>query len=166
MTPIRVFVHNVLSHKFLLRDTNTIYADISDKSILDQSYRYNLECQEITKNNPNIVCLQEVDTDFKECLIKNFGTLYDITYFEINTKENYGNLIMLQKNMFTNTKYVHTSCAMIMNLEINKINFVLCNIHLRTGRITGEQTRVCQIKSLIKNSTNCWKITMYLWRFQ
>ena len=147
---ITVFVHNVFAHKFLVRDMNTIYVNIVDKSILEKSFRYNLECQEIIKHSPNIICLQEVDTDFKQYLLEKLGSTYDLTYFEINTKEKYGNLIMLQKNLFNNIKYIHTSCAMIMNLEIGNFKFVLCNLHLRAGRIVSEQTRVCQTKSLIK----------------
>lgn len=153
MESIKIFSWNIMAQRFIIRDIESgDYDYIKDKTILDWKTRLSQIISWISNADPDIICLQEIELadftlDFKDLLI-NYN--YQAHCISKKRTSPIGN-VTLYRNKYECVPGPEKSSAVLCKFEIDDFSFVLVNVHLKAGYLSGEKNRECQLHSIIKS---------------
>ena len=165
---IRLITWNVLAPQF----SHPKKYPWCDAEHLSWPYRESLIQSELARIDADIVCLQEIQTDVWEDFMhgEKYGLdeRYEGILQNVTNDHPVTNAVLLRKNMFRVEQQESRSRALILVLsqiyckednsgdnntsdELSKTSqpLYLANVHLQAG-IDDDETRVCQLKSLLK----------------
>lgn len=127
--------------------SNTIFKDVE---IID----WNIRLIQILKiiNGYDIICLQEVMLDTYEIDYKDLFNEYDYVKHSISKERSsrMGNVILWKKCKFRLNKSILKSSAVHIVLIYNDLFLWVSNVHLKAGLRSGEDVRLTQIQSTLK----------------
>jgi mRNA deadenylase 3'-5' endonuclease subunit Ccr4 len=133
--------------------------NILANKFLPDSKRSILIVDLIIDSQSDIICLQEVTLKTAHIDFKRLFEKYDYHIHQINKKRtnSIGNMTFWNKSKLTRIpqikrKHNFNSTSIHVLLTFNNYNFWISNIHLKAGLKTHEDTRVCQLKSTLKES--------------
>lgn len=171
METIKVLSYNVLADRyavpnpkypttFSLRDRYAFIADEDVDDILNWDNRLNRILNKIKFNDPDIICLQEIELetineDFIDRL-PEYNAVHHIIWNKDSPKVVYkrtnviGNLTLWKKDKVECVNSKFNSCAVFTELICNNLQFLLINVHLKAGLKSCQKERGSQIKSCIK----------------
>ena len=130
---------------------------------MDCPLREQLIQSELARIDADIVCLQEIQIDVWDVFMKGLDDRYEGILQNVTNDHPVTNAILLRKDKFRVAKQESRSRALILVLE-QQCNtgdnpyessetgcqpLYLANVHLQAG-IDDDETRVCQLKSLLK----------------
>lgn len=141
---------NVLADIYTKNQSEEKYNFISDKSILEWEYRYPLLLNQIL--GYDIICLQEVQLEYIE----------NNTYFinDLQEYDFYSHQISKKRTSEIGKSIDNNSCGIFVILEHLNKDFLIGNVHLRTGK-NRDDVRIPQLKSCFK-IINKYKIDTFL----
>lgn len=129
-----------------------------DPAHLDWSYRRKAIIKKLQSVNADIICLQEVQVDVWESdLLQSFVPHYTGVLQTVTRGHPVACAILVRNDKFNIVTTESRSRALILALQPvgcnNSNTLFLANVHLDAGEVHDE-TRFCQIKSLVKRVKN------------
>lgn len=147
---MKVISYNTLAKRYIEPESYwNRYPHIKNHEIRLWDYRLPIIIKLISEENADLILLQEIELESFE---KDFAPLfakYSFWKHEYSKKVRnnpIGNVI-LWKNNVVPIKQTTTSCSLIVEFD----NFWVINVHLKAGIVSGEDIRLNQIKSVLKN---------------
>ncbi len=142
---ISEIIEKIIEYKFFI---------IDKENVLDWNNRLERILNKIKTNDPDIICLQEVELEHiqKNFIdqLKNYDNIHHTIWKKgdngYKRTNDIGNVTFWKKdklNCITNT---FNSCAVFTEFD----KFMLINVHLAAGLRSSAETRVNQIKSCLK----------------
>lgn len=112
----------------------------------------------VSKRKYDIICFQEVDLEQVPTDFVDFSGDYTLIPNEISKRRRnpVGNLVLLRKDVWECSDTIHSSTGLhLVLIHIpTKTRMWLSNVHLKAGFNSGEDTRVCQLKSTLRRWKN------------